>query len=451
MTDVEKKRRDLRTADQTRRPALGRMSSSAPPSSHWYATALEAQDHVVGGQHRIVGAFHLNDSSLALDDGTNPATIGTAAYFTDDAQREAFRSRFLVAPGCALEYRALYLPTGPTVVASGGGYVEETRSGGPYITHAWTNGTDNSSETRQESAVASGSQYGSIETGAGQAWYQMREIYVSPPLHPADEGDDDELDKYSEDTSVEVTAGQWGGGRLVSMTVSERPWVHVADEGEVQTTIHGYSERRNPYREPRIKGPTQDYEEERFGVRKGDNVARRQSERVGPILAQWSPYSSSDDTPSASGGAASIPVVTVTSTSFVGLWDSSKTGWSAAQPGHILPGHYAIRHTEGEIARLDGSFARVIPVRVHVYGSGAEGGYDGTVRFQASSRSWVEVTIPNASEPGWFTATGWLECTGHPLDEDAATIANLQVFALVGGGTLSVHYYCVEFGHHAQV
>lgn len=455
VSEIEKKRIDLRTRDQPQRPSLRNLAGGAPASQHWFASVLAAQDHVVAGSHRVVADWTAGGDDLGIPD-TAPSTIGSAVYFLLGQNRDAVSSRYLSAPGCTLEYHALYLPAGPTQKAAGSNYVLDEHGGAIRFVAKWDNGTSSETLTLEEETSPSTEEHGGVADTAGAYWYTMREAFVTESLTPAVEYDDDALEDYvGEGIQVTTTIGQTDGARVIAMSLSERPWVHVVDDTVTDaSTHHGYSVRVPPHGEPRMSSPDGTYEENRFGVLRGDAVARRQSERWGPILARWGEYSVEADTP-LSAGLFAPQATTTTSTSFVGLWDSGKTAWSSTQPGIVLAGHYAGRYREAEDARLLGLYARALPVRVHVrYIKGIDTTAAATVRAQSSSRSVVDIAIPSGAQTSytWASAIGWLEVTQHPVDGEADVYANLQLFFRnEATGSLSVTDVIVEFGHHPAV
>lgn len=352
-----------------------------------------------------------------------------------------------LAPGCALALRVVAVRSGMSQADAGGiigwqpyGVTGRLRLGLEF----WHTDGDDDTASAEVELPGSPEEHGAEPTSAGASWNHLVFGYV-PIIHTAEVLAGQAADKalWSENVSIVATVQHQGGARVVHASLVEVPYEHVvAHTKETDVSIHGWPPTLQPTARPQIEDRNgADFEEHRLGTARGFAAALRQSQRFGPTIAAWTSYAEdlaevTDTEPDA---------VQITSTSFVGLSvNAAITEWSTDAPGYDVAGHYCRRAPENLPTRLDGAAAIPVRCRVHARFTGA-GSNIGVVRFQTTSRSWVDVEIDQA-EVGttwtWITVTGWLEC-GVAADDTWPVLVD---FAKVTGGTLEVRYWRVMVG-----
>jgi hypothetical protein len=411
-----------------------------------FGQALASQDSIFNG-NRLLLCQHTGGSAEWLVDNTGTGGL-SQVYPEPDVWRTAMRGRCELGPGQALELRVLSVPGGPSEVFYPSipawlfqGAVADIRAVIDYENLD----ADTDSVTVQKQLLPSLEDDGLEDVTAGAAWKQLQHHYVGP-VRPADITPAG-IAKWSEWPTVTFAIEHRGGARVLAASVHETPFEHVTvDEATTTSTLHDYSNTQNgPH--PTLWPVTKDadgatYDEPRFGTFRGLHAAARQSQRMGPVIAQWSSYAERLAEPA----DTEADPVAVTSTTFVGLAvGSAETAWHADNPGYDMP-PYSNRAPENLRTRLRGNAAS-IPVRARVYArfttTGANFGY---VKFQSSPRSWMTVTVPQHASTttyAWHTMTGHLETNVTATDGYAI----LQDFARVstGGITMEIRYWSMEF------
>ena len=447
MANTPFKSTDLPKSIKGGNPAAARSCSSPAPlmRAPWRA-AMRSHDFVPAA-YRIVFTQRTGGSS---EWAVGNFTIGGGSqeYPLADVWRTVARTRFELAPGCALQLRVIALRSGPTERFAGGGigWEEDASGGAVRVTADYANlAADTTSAVVQVELAPSNEDDAWEPTTAGGSWSALLFKSAQLVIPPETAGSPAQRSKWGEDTTITATFEHRGGARVISACLSEVPHVHVAEHDTTDVTIHGWpAADQGPDLRPQIEtrdGTT--YEDHRYGVSRSLIASERQRKRLGPILANWSAYAEAlaevTDTDT-------DPVV-VTSKSYVGLSiGSAITTWSTDNPGYSISGHYSRPQPENSPLRARTSAS--IPVRARVYARFTTAGSNtGRVKFQTSTRSWLIVTISQSTTWAWYTITGWLECTLAPDDPWPV----LCDFAKVTGATMEVRGWSLTYGHQPVV
>lgn len=442
MANTEYKSRTLPRHIKAAGPEGRLTSHPAPLFSGPWRQSFGAADHTPSAYRRVLSQHTGGPGSWLVGNGApgNPQT---------HPETDVFRTVMVVpselAPGCALALRVVAVRSGmkekllSTWVANG--------TGGRVRVHVefWRTSGDDDTATAELELAPSLEENGAEPTDPGASWNNL--VFGYLPILYTDEGIAGEpiadRERWSENTTIIATVQHEGGARVIHCSLTELPFEHVADhEEEVDVSIHGWPPTVKPPVRPQTEGADgATYEEHRFGPARGFAAALRQSQRFGSTIAEWTSYA--EDL--AEVADTDPDPIQITITSFVGLSvGAAITEWSTDAPGYDVAGHYAARAPENLATRLDGAAAIPVRCRVHARFTGA-GSNVGVVRFQTTSRSWVDVEIDQA-EVGtswtWITVTGWLEC-GVAADDTWPVLVD---FAKTTGGTLEVRYWRVMVG-----
>lgn len=412
-----------------------------------YEDAHRAQDSIFDGR-RALASVHGGTSGEWLVDNTGTGAV-TQDYPDAVTWREAHRVRVEQAPGQGLWVRVLAARSGPSVYlhASSGEYRNAGNTASVRLELDWTNvAADTATRSVQWGLVGTGDADGLEDTGEGSVWQSLlhRAVYKVP-------GTDNvaltiaEQAKWSEWPTLDVVISHRGGARLIHTSITEVAGEHVALHTNVTaTTANGVDAWPNAVRkalEEEADGGA--YEENRHGTHRLLYVAARQTERLGPRIAHWSAYDEADAEPT----DTTPDPVQVTSTSLVRIsWGhaAANTAWDADAPGWAMPA--TRRAPENLATRVDGAASSPVRARAYVRYSGA-GVNTGTIRWQTSPRSWIELEVDQATVGTtwtWLTVTGWLE-TDIAADDHYAL---LQDFASTTGGTLEIREWDLTYGEY---
>lgn len=411
----------------------------APP----FRAALESQDTIWNGA-RLLFVQHTGGSAEWL---ANAATGGASQANPDAVTwRVVGRGKAVLSAGGVLQHRALAARSGASeeFVPSLWAFKSKQATSRIEIDYERYSPPDTEDDTAQVGLLPSEDDDGLEDTTAGSGW-QLLEHYNTFWVRPTPDNTSALLEPWSEWPTLTFTAAHRGGVRMFWQSLSERDGGDhvVAHDVTSATSMHGYSDvqgSEHPTAYPQTKAATGDaYDENRFGTDRGLYVAERQTQRMGPQIANWSSYA--ERTTEVSDTEAD-PFSTG-STSWVGISDPDSTGYDADGAGWDFPTHWhrpAPNNLEGRL----GNNAAVVPVRAWVYARfttdlATETGY---VRFSTSERSSLTIEIPEESTWAWYTATGWLEGPVNQLDDYAL----LQDHAKVTGGTMEIRAWSIGFG-----
>lgn len=450
MADTQYKRREL-TQGGTDTPSGWNTRGGAPLEQHPFSQVLKSQDTLLESARRMVGTQAMGGTTDAwLVPNTDNDGQGSQTHPDPDDEREVARFRFGLAPGSMLEARAIYLPSGGVQEFGGSTWDDEGGAGEVHWDLTWDNGANNDTSTAILSMEPSQlPNYAEPQTLQG-VWPAIRYKY-RPTIVPGQAWfGSAEASKWSEWTTITGVLEHKGAPRVIHTCLSEVPRLYVdvnTNTGEASAHCYPGTDQHPDIRPQTDTVDGDTYQEHRYGTLRALDVARRQADRLGPIVFQWSPYSESGNPGSVATADFPPDPYTTTSTSETCLWDTSITAWSAQAPGFAVPGHYALRFKECDPEQiLPGLAEAVIPVRVNVWAKITSG--TGYVTVQSNDRSRIRMSITGSSY-AWHTVTGFLECQAH--GSDAGTI-NGMIFGDADGlgGTLSVRYASVTYGDFAE-
>jgi hypothetical protein len=428
-------------------PAPAKLSSPAGLYSAPFAAALRSQDTAFGSR-RIVHATHGGGSgewlaaSVPIDDAAQNQPA--------DVWRVIGRHRFELAPGQAIEGRALSIPSGPVVVykASLGEWAFAAAGGTARWTLAHDNGPD-TAETVIERELPASVLVDQLEPqGAGQAWLDLQHHYMPPARPVGADANPAGAAKWSEPHTITITHEHRGAVRMIAANLAEVPVEHVVPHDTDATTLHDYAiTQGQPHpdaypQESSADGVT--YEERRNGTRRGLEVAERQRTHHVPGPIAWSSYA--ERTTEVADTEADPVTITTTNYSRISTpVDTTQTLWDPSASGWDLIGHFGARAPENLATRV--TTVRSVPVIARVYARFTSTGPQvGRVAWASSARSVISVEIDAASTSwAWWSVRGWLEATASPDDPYPV----LQYFAGVSSGTLEIRAWSVAFGDFA--
>jgi hypothetical protein len=426
MVDSQYKRvsldQDNRTSPEA--PPGWNVRGNAPLERAELERIQSAQDHALGG-FRPVLTYHTG--GLTAGWPVPDAAPSGSSHPDNSTWRTMQRSIVVVAPGADLECRMIALPSGGEDTTDG--YDGAVRFGAKY-----DNGANSDSITyRQVPIPVSPEANGAVGTSDSWDWFNLHHAMVGKyrPGAPSALLNATRT-KWSEFSTATMQLDVRAGARVLCANITELPGNHVHEHDSDVATVHAYRENGQPTKHPQesqADGAT--YEERRYGTHRMLDVAERQSERLGPILWTWTAHTEQLTEPSDS---EADPFVS-TGTSFVSVFDSSVTAWSADEPGFSVCASYARRDKEHATLPRAGA----IPVLVRVRHETTVGG---TVRIQVSARSWLDVDLPVTTGYEWTLAAGFLESDPAP---DVNRTNGMAFVKHDSGGSVNLRYIVVEY------
>lgn len=424
MANQQYKRVNLAERTAPESPAPWNVRGGAPLERSELERIQIAQDHALGGFRPLL-TYHtggLTAGWLVPD-----AAPSGSSHPDNSTWRVMQRSICVVAPGSDLECRLIALP-------SGGEDTNDGYEGVARFVAEYDNGANFDSTTNKQAAIAvSPEANGAIGTSASWDWHHLQHHYVGR-YRPGAPGYllSATRVKWSEFSTATISIDVKSGARVLAANITETPGWHVHSHDSDVATVHAYQAEKQPTdwpQESQEDGAT--YEERRYGVHRTLDVAERQATKLGPVIWTWSSHTEQLTGPA---DAEAAPLSS-TGTSFISLFDSSVTAWSADEPGFIVTGAYAMRDKE----RATNPHAGAIPVLIRAYHQTSVGG---TLRIQVSSRSWVDVDLPVTSGYDWTLAAGWLECDPAP---DVVRTNGMGLLKHDTGGSVDLRYVVVEY------
>jgi len=404
MADTQYKRVNLAERTAPESPAPWNVRGGAPLERSELERIQIAQDHALGGFRPLL-TYHtggLTAGWLVPDSAPSGST-----HPDNSTWRVMQRAVCVAAPGADLFAR---------------------------FGAAYENGANSDSTTNKQAAIAvSPEANGAIGSSASWDWYHLQHHYVGKyrPGAPGYQLGSTRV-KWSEFSTATLSLAVKSGARVLAANITELPSFHVHSHDSDVATCHAYREEQQPTdwpQESQEDGAT--YEERRYGTHRTLDVAERQAKKLGPILWTWSAHTEQLTEPADS----EADPFSSTGTSFVSLFDSSVTAWSADEPGFIVPGAYAMRDKE----HATNPHAGAIPVLIRAYHDTSVGG---TLRIQVSARSWLDVDLPATSGYEWTVAAGWLECDPSP---DISRTNGMGLLKHDAGGSVDLRYVVAEY------
>jgi hypothetical protein len=310
--------------------------------------------------------------------------------------------------GTALLARVTYVPSGASVYDNSGLWDLAGVGGMIRISVTFTNKVGDTATTESTHTLdGENDADGAEKLDPGAQWGQLQHK-VFPIIQAANAANDfADAEKYSEWNTVTIAIDHKGGARVLHASVGEVPAPHVALHTTTDPTLTGSApawETDRPQTEA-IDGAT--FEEHRYGIFRSMEVAAKQSERVGPVIGQWSAYSERD------AGVTDTDVTprTTTAATFSRISAGLNTAWDTNEVGVFIMG--TLRAPEHLSTRIAG--AGSVPVLVRVEARFAAAGVAlGVCRFASTDRSYVDVTVDQAVVgTTWTTVTarGWIEAS----------------------------------------
>jgi hypothetical protein len=442
MTDTPYKQAPLgQNIEQPESLALSSPSSLRRPP---VVAQARAQNSILAGR-RVLLSRHMGGSTSWLAD--NSATGGASqAHPEPGIWRETWRARVEQQAGTELEVRVLSAPSGQTEVEVPGLGIWEGQGvgGDTRVVVGWENTAADTASEDVEFTLGQAQDPGGVEDPeVGSAWARLLHSYRLAVRPAAAFNSQAEASKWSEWPTLDLEVSDRGGARVVHMSVCEAPADHVVDDAELEVTVNGY----DPAKIWAVKVPQTEqddgatYEEHRFGVLRAMYAAERQTQRVGPRLLSWSPYTEAKTSVSATEpNARSFNSATPARVSV-----GSNTAWDPEAPGFDIMG--TGKAPENLATRITGASA--IPVRVRIYArwSILLAPSTAVFRVESSARSFVQLELDSAvvgTSYGWHETTGWLEA---PVASDDLYPV-VQEFIEVNGGTVQIRYFDVTAGEY---
>lgn len=428
------------------RPAIGGLAPRTLMRWAPLGALMRAQDTVPASSRRVVVDWTIGGAiGWAQPNATvNPNALDGGGFHIHSYPYAVWRrlatERVMVTPGCELAARVFYCPAGWVEKATdeGDGIWAEVRIGA-----TWTNG-GSSVGPNYRGCLMEGSQLGTWggaqNSEAGANWADLRHRDILEIRPPGFTSDPAVSSVYSEWSSVELQLEIRGGARVTQVVIYEVPLAHVqAHDDAGEKSVHALPTSLAPQTPLPQSEPGQPAvnEEHRGGLGQLQDVAQRQSERLGPRIATIHSWRESD---TSIWQQTEANALTTASATMVDLFNSAITTYSQDNPGWIVAAGHAKLHRLCEPRRImRGGGAAVVPVRVRVDASRSAG--TGVVRVRSGAYEWVDVSVTGGR--AWYTATGYLESQVY----GDHSWANLQLFGQCsGGGTLSVWNVSVDFG-----
>lgn len=429
-------------------PTLETLRGLRPMAPHPYFNVLRAQDTVLMGAKRVLFTHHVGGVANFGVADEDPGDTGTQEGAEADTFQEISRGCARLTPGSHLACNVVYFPSGGTQVLDTLTWVDTGNRGTVRLAITWSKGANTSTATwdiELEGQQAADTQDGDIING-----FRSKKVPLIWPPELA--GDAKEQLKFSEWADLDITLSFAGSPRVVDLCLYEQPIVHVQIHNTTDDqSAHAYQVGGVVPVVPQTARPQTDkvddatYEEHRFGTSKGMEVAEQQGERLGPHIlhvSSWHPgnYDFTDTT---------HPAITIQSATFVDVFDSTRTSWSAANPGFLCDSVNAQLHRYCDTGIILRGKKAVIPVRICVRAEWTGSAGPGVVRVQSSATEFVDVEFSSSGTLETNEAIGWLE--GQVVG-DQVTVGNVQIFAHSDDAADTTEFYACDvfLGHEAR-
>jgi hypothetical protein len=431
-------KQSIKTDTTVPRPAYEPFEARQPARKTPLVSLFRAQDRCVTMGRRVLLTQSLRGCAAWLVPDTDPVA-GSQTHPLNTTVRTVARGKLELTPGHMLRLSVLCGLSGQTQRVGGAAFVEDGAGGTLRVTITWTDSLGaTESTTHDVDLPASGLEFAaSIDGSEGGQWKALRVVELSG-IFPENLGTNVARNRWTLGTTVEVAIANIGGCRVVDACVSEEPLAiaYEADDTSARWVSHMLGNAEPGGTPPSITHPYQRLSESvadgdpRGGTWHVQDVANNQALRLGPTLITWGYYDEDD----AGITTTEVAGITTTSSTFVGVPNTSITTWSNTQQGwDISAAGYArpYQHNHPSAVGNDG----VIPVRFRVYYTcGAT--TTGVARIQSAADSWVDVAL-SAGTTGWATAYGYLRCGQGPGDP-ATTMAFLRRAS--GANNVTLHY-----------
>jgi hypothetical protein len=441
-------KQSIKTDTTVPRPAYEPFEARQPARKTPLVSLFRAQDRCVTMGRRVLLTQSLRGCAAWLVPDTDPV-VASRTHPVAGTARNVAVGRVELTPGHMLRLSVLCGLSGETqssafeVDTNGDlaldSYSAKGANGSVIVTITWTDSAGGTESTTHEVDLPPSEleDAASNDGSEGGQWKALRVVELSG-IFPENLGTNVARNRWTLGTTVSIALANRGGARIVDACVSEEPLAiaYEAEDTSTRWVSHMLGNAEPGGTPPSITHPYQRLSESvadgdpRGGTWHVQDVANNQALRLGPTLITWGYYDEDD----AGITTTEVAGITTTSSTFVGVPNTSITTWSNTQQGwDISAAGYArpYQHNHPSAVGNDG----VIPVRFRVYYTcGAT--TTGVARIQSAADSWVDVAL-SAGTTGWATAYGYLRCGQGPGDP-ATTMAFLRRAS--GANNVTLHY-----------
>lgn len=396
--------------------------------------AFSSQQYVIPHGRRVVSAVGLNGATAFLVvDGTDPgdqniAGTLTQVYPLSTSERIMDRGSVHLTPGYRLAIRAVFCRSGPVQFPGEGAaeWFEDRPVAKLNVTVTFNKGMSVAVQSYDFIPPFSEKDFKALtSTGQGGAW---KDLVVMDHIVPS---------SWTENVTASWVVTAFGGIRPVDVCIYERPFYAYHDVDQREGTCPSYP--NSVSQEYAITG--KDFgDEATLGSVQSNKSARDQQRVWGPRIFEWSSWHES-----AGITATEAAATTLTSTSWVDLFESSVVYHDPSRPGWSMSsGGYGRTLEQSGDLELRGKVG-VLPVKIRLYAKMGSAGPTGSVRFTSSGASVCDIAVSGTSYD-WYTSYAVMRVPVH------ATVAGtMQILAKVTSSTLSVRYCSVEHWANYEV
>lgn len=396
------------------------------------SAALTSQMRVLPHGRRVVGSVGLQGQvTFCVVDGTDPDGTGTQIYPLQTSARIMDRGQVHLTPGYRLAVKAVTAKSGPVQFPSEGAVTWYENGAYAALEVSVTMARNGASTTTSKIfyPTFSSEDYKALLTGSGAAFGDLQEF--DHVFHT------DSL--WTENVTASWVVTAYGGVRPVDVCLYETPYRAVHDASAREGTCPSFAAPGDS-QEFAITG--KDFSDDAVWGSVQSNKSARDQERVwGPRLFAWSSWNEDAIAVTATEALA----VSITSTSFRDLKESTVTGWASSRMGWSMSsGGYGRRIDQSGILELRDKIG-ALPVKLLVYARMTTAGPTGTVRFTTSPASCRDLTISGTSY-AWYTVWTTLACAIH-----ATAPSHLMLLVKVSSGTMEIRYASCEYWDNYEV
>ncbi|WP_434417812.1 hypothetical protein [Nannocystis pusilla] len=407
------------------------------------ASVFAEQDRVLGHGRRIVADLGLHMTSTFNVPSTNPSA-GSQTYPSATTARYAYRGKFTLTPGHFLMAQVVCAPSGQTQKLAAS-YVASGAGGFVLFDATLDNGSNTTTISRAVSCPPSENQYAGETTSSGAMFRELYRFRV--PMTP-DEVDakPEELAKWSDDVTVELTIRYQGGVRPVHVIVYEVPYGYAREFGDNNDwasscfTSNGETLSKYPVPYP-VTATDLGPGDPSNGSTYVYTVQERQRSDLGPLLVCASAWSERAQSVTSS----ETDPISLNSTTLTDIWQTSLNAWDADGSGWSLASGANARqwNTSGPYHEMRGNDA-VVPVRVRVYARRSAGAGIGTIRVWSQGYSAGGQISINSGTWQWWETTAHLRCG---LGAEDTSVCQILGSVSVGTTTIQIAYITVEYAN----
>ena len=397
-------------------------------------------DCLLGNDRNVVARVGLHGAEAFQVLNTDPDQL-SQTYPRRNVYRTVARvPAFTLLPGHFLRLSALISPSGMTDKDPGDGSAVADGAYGEIAAAVTWGGPSADTTTHKIILPASIETFGAENTEAGASWASMRRVEIPIMFPDSVKTAVADLRTWSEGVTAEVAIKFKGGVRCFDLVLQQVPLAYARDVDAdsvfssalttdgVGTLVKNYPVSF-PIEERSATNPT-------FGSALALDLAHRQHS-LGPVFAAWTAWNEA-----AAVTATEIPMISVTSTTFVNMLRTGLASWKAASPGWSIHGSQCQQFKTSNGKREMRGENAAVPVRVWAYCSRDGAAGSAYLRFQSAGHAVAEIEVASAT-PAWRSATGYLRCGAHPQDP-----SSLQIFGKSTAGatdTVNISAMLVEW------